>query len=140
MTPDTGEVTWVDDHWCIACGQENPHGLKLRFEVADGRIRTSCKFGKHFQGYAGVVHGGMLGLVLDEVMVMLPIRTLKVPVISAEMTLRLKEPARVGEKLIFTAEMEDKGRMILTHGEARREDGTLVATATAKCVRVKGSI
>jgi acyl-coenzyme A thioesterase PaaI-like protein len=133
-------VHWTDDHWCIACGKENPQGLHLDFEVQDGRLSTSCVFERRFQGYAGVVHGGMIGLVLDEAMVMLPIKALKVPVISGELTLRLKEPARVGERIVFTAEMEDKGRLILTRGEARREDGTLIATAEAKCFRVKGTI
>jgi acyl-coenzyme A thioesterase PaaI-like protein len=135
------ETVWTDDHYCIACGKDNPHGLKLDFEVADGRLRTSCVFPKHMQGYADVVHGGIIGMVLDEVMVMLPLRVLKVPVISAEIRFRLKEPVRVGQRVVFTAEMEgpDK-KVILTRGEARLEDGTLVATAEGKCVRVKGKL
>ena len=130
-------MRWIDDHYCFACGSENPIGLKLTFKIADNKIKTEYVPGKQFQGYAGVVHGGIIGLILDETMVNLPWKLYKTPVVSAEMTLRLKKPAKVGEKLIFTAEIEkEKGRFVFTKSTATLTDGTIIAEATAKCIKV----
>jgi len=130
---------WQDDDMCFACGKENAEGLKLAFEIEDGRIRTEFTFGKKFQGYTDIVHGGIIGLVLDEVMVNLPWKIYKVPVVSAEMNVRLIKPARVGRKIIFTAWFANENhhrKLVDTASEARLEDGTLIARATAKCVKV----
>src|SRR5208337_3861942 len=97
---------WVDDHFCMACGKENPDGLKVDFEIKDGKISCKCAFQKRFQGYANIVHGGMIGLMLDEVMVNLPWKIYKVPVVSAELNVRLKKPVKVGEEVYFSAEIE----------------------------------
>ena len=131
-------VKWIDDHFCFACGKNNPDGLKLDFTIKDNKIYSEYTFPKKFQGYADVVHGGMIGLILDEVMVNLPWKKYNTPVISAEMTFRLKKPVKVGEKIVFTAEVEKEIKnLIYTKGEAKRENGEVVATATAKCIRVE---
>jgi len=52
---------------CFICGLENPVGLKLRFyEVEPGHIETEYIAPEHFQGYPGVLHGGIIASILDE--------------------------------------------------------------------------
>ena len=52
---------------CFICGLENPVGLKLRFyEIAPGEIETTYTAPDHFQGYPGVLHGGIVATILDE--------------------------------------------------------------------------
>ena len=52
---------------CFICGLENPVGLQLRFyETAPGEIETSYTAPEHFQGYPGVLHGGIIATILDE--------------------------------------------------------------------------
>ena len=54
---------------CFVCGESNAAGLKLRFET-DGRIvRTRFHPRPEHAGFKGVVHGGIIATVLDEVMV-----------------------------------------------------------------------
>ena len=130
-------MEWIDDHYCFVCGKDNPHGLHLDFVIKDNKIYTEYTFPKKFQGYADVVHGGMLGVILDEVMVNLPWKIYDIPVVSAELTLRLKKPVNVGEKLIFSGEIEKEIKNIIyTKGEAKLENGEVVAVATAKCMKV----
>ena len=130
-------MNWVDDHHCFACGKENLDGLQLDFTIEGGKIRTEYTPPKKFQGYAGVVHGGIIGLILDETMVNLPWKLYKTPVVSAELTLRFKKPAKVGEKIFFMAEIEkERGRLVYTKGAAALSDGTVLAEASAKCVKV----
>ncbi|MEI7905054.1 MAG: PaaI family thioesterase [Candidatus Firestonebacteria bacterium] len=132
-------MLWEDDRHCIACGKNNPAGLKVDFILKDGKLSTSCIFPKIFQGYKDVVHGGMVGLMLDEVMVNLPLRLYGYPYVSAEFTVRLKAPAKIGEEVFFTAEIEKEAKgIVFVKGRAELKDGSLAASATAKCLRVPG--
>jgi len=52
---------------CFICGLENPVGLKLRiYEVEPGVIETTYTAPEHFQGFHGVLHGGIVATILDE--------------------------------------------------------------------------
>lgn len=90
----------ADDRMCIGCGEKNPRGLKLSFEVDEKqrRIRTRWTPTKEFQGYADLVHGGMIGLVLDELMGNL-LWKIGHPSVSAELRIRFRRPARVEEPI-----------------------------------------
>ncbi len=52
---------------CFICGLENPVGLHLHiYETAPGEVETRYTAPEHFQGYPGVLHGGIVGAILDE--------------------------------------------------------------------------
>jgi acyl-coenzyme A thioesterase PaaI-like protein len=53
---------------CFICGLENPVGLHLHiYEVEPGVIETAYTAPEHFQGYPGVLHGGIVGALIDEI-------------------------------------------------------------------------
>jgi acyl-coenzyme A thioesterase PaaI-like protein len=53
---------------CFVCGRENEHGLKLDFhEISPGEVEVNTIIPEQFQGYPGVVHGGIVAAMLDEV-------------------------------------------------------------------------
>ncbi|MEW6240883.1 MAG: PaaI family thioesterase [Chloroflexota bacterium] len=53
---------------CFVCGLENPIGLRLHmYQTAPGVIETTFTAPEHFQGYPGVLHGGIVASILDEV-------------------------------------------------------------------------
>jgi len=53
---------------CFVCGVENPFGLHLNFyEDIPGEVTADIIIPAHFQGYPGVVHGGIVAAMLDEV-------------------------------------------------------------------------
>jgi acyl-coenzyme A thioesterase PaaI-like protein len=52
---------------CFICGLENPVGLHLHiYETAPGVIEAAYLAPEHFQGYPGVLHGGIVSAILDE--------------------------------------------------------------------------
>lgn len=52
---------------CFVCGIENEHGLHLRFyETAEGEVTVETTVPDHFQGYPGIVHGGIVASLVDE--------------------------------------------------------------------------
>lgn len=53
---------------CFFCGVENPVGLKLRvYEVEPGMVETTFTAPEHYQSYPGMLHGGIIATIIDEV-------------------------------------------------------------------------
>ena len=53
---------------CFICGLENPVGLHLHmYEVQPGVVETTYTAPEHFQGYPGVLHGGIVAALIDEI-------------------------------------------------------------------------
>ncbi len=126
-----------DDGMCFVCGRRNPIGLKLDFILTDdGALQTSFTPEKRHQGYADVVHGGILAAILDEVMVNLPYK-LGQKAITARMEVSFKQPAAVGGKLLFTAKLVRETRRTLeTRAQATTADGTVVAEARGTLMKL----
>lgn len=55
-------------HNCFACGTLNAGGLGLALHVDAGRSWTELALDRRFEGWEGVIHGGILCTILDEVM------------------------------------------------------------------------
>ncbi|MGZ9164555.1 MAG: PaaI family thioesterase [Anaerolineales bacterium] len=53
---------------CFICGMENPIGLHLHiYETSPGAVESTYIAPDHFQGYPGVLHGGIVGAIIDEI-------------------------------------------------------------------------
>ena len=53
---------------CFICGLNNPAGLKLRVhEVEPGMFESTFTAPEHFQGYPGILHGGVIAAIIDEI-------------------------------------------------------------------------
>lgn len=126
----------LDDHMCFACSTRNPIGLKLVFEQ-DGEIcRTVFVAGPEHQGWSGVMHGGLIATLLDEVMAQwLWVRD--ITTMTAEMNTRYSKAVPIGEKLTVEGSLlSDKGRLVEMAGRIILPDGTVAARATAKFLKV----
>ncbi|OIO37795.1 MAG: hypothetical protein COT00_05030 [Candidatus Omnitrophica bacterium CG07_land_8_20_14_0_80_50_8] len=130
-----------DDQMCYVCGSKNPVGLKLRFKRPEkGVLRSTVTFSKEHQGYKNIVHGGMMGMVLDEMMVNLAWKE-GVPAVTAELTVRLKKAAKIGEKVFLEGRLEpgeSQARVLRATATAKNERGEVLASATASCIIIRG--
>jgi acyl-coenzyme A thioesterase PaaI-like protein len=56
------------DRRCFGCGELNEDGLKLSFAPADpaGIVKARFAVPPAYQSWTGVVHGGIVALLLDE--------------------------------------------------------------------------
>ena len=127
-----------DDHWCFVCGKENPRGFRLDFTHPEkGRLQAEVIFGREHQGYKNVVHGGLVGALLDEMMVNLAWIE-GCPSVTAELRLRLKKAVRVGERVFLEGRIEkEEARLLKTSATAKNSRGELLAAAEATCLRMK---
>jgi len=127
---------FLDDGMCFACGPRNPHGLGLRFQFDGREVAADITFEKTFQGYRGIVHGGLLSTVLDEAMVTL-LNRMGEHAVTAELTVRFLAPAGIGEPFRVTAGLvERRGRIRKLEARLARTDGTEVARARSTCIRL----
>jgi len=54
---------------CLLCGRQNPRSLNLVFRAGeDGTVRGQFKGSPEFQGYDGILHGGVVASLLDSAM------------------------------------------------------------------------
>src|SRR5512141_1252499 len=61
------KIRQPNSRMCFICGMQNPVGLHLHiYETAPGIIESTYIAPDHFQGYPGVLHGGIVGAILDE--------------------------------------------------------------------------
>lgn len=132
-----------NNNLCFACGKENPIGLKLDIRVLDNGELVMAEYVPpvHFQGWANVVHGGILSTLLDEIITYVAMAKLQSPAVTAQLDIRFRKPAPVGSRLIITGKpVGGKGRLIEALAQVHLTDGTLIAEATGKCLKVAGSL
>ena len=124
-----------DDHYCFVCGKENPAGLYLKFSLNGGKVLTEFIPQKIHQGYKDIVHGGIISTIVDEAMVKAALLQ-GMPAVTAEITVRFRNPLMAGEKAFVEAEITKANRKIIeTTAIVRKADGTPIAEGTAKLVR-----
>lgn len=124
-----------DDHFCFVCGDKNPSGLHLKFSLSDGKVRTEFVPQKIYQGYKDIVHGGIISAVIDEAMVKAALMH-EMPAVTAEITVRFKNPLMAGEKAIVEAEIITVNKRIIeTVAIVKKTDNTPIAEGHAKLIR-----
>ena len=105
---------------CFACGQDNPVGLKIRFDV-DGDVCTA-EFtpNENHVGFQDTVHGGIIYTALDDVTANILYQQGR-KAHTARCEIRYRQPARVGEALKLKGWIEnEKRRLVILKGEIRR--------------------
>lgn len=124
---------------CFVCGEANAQGLRLRFETDGSVVRTRFTPCASHAGFQGVVHGGILATLLDEIMVWACTVSAKKFGFCAEMTVRFQRPAVPGEELIAEAELVEnrRGRVFEAKAVLRNAAGEVVASATGKYMPIR---
>lgn len=134
---DGERVNTVTDHGCFGCGSRNPIGLRLAF-YRDGerRVRATFMPQVEHEGYAGMVHGGIISTLLDEAMSWAVVAAGRLAV-TTRMAVEFRKPVPVSRPVEIRAEVtKDRSRGVEARGEVCAADGTVLASATGNFVRV----
>jgi acyl-coenzyme A thioesterase PaaI-like protein len=128
---------------CFVCGRENPYGLKLNFyETHPGEVVVEYEVPEQYQGYPGVVHGGIVAAMLDEVTGRVhmggdPPRFM----FTARLEIRYHKNVPVGKRLkIVGYAGKSRERTATATGKIFGPDGELLAEADALLVNVPESV
>ncbi len=122
----------LNEGFCFGCGGNNPIGLKLHFVKEGDVVKAEFTPDKAHQGWPGLLHGGILGCLLDEAMSNAAYATGNT-CLTASITIRQRQPIKVEEPLVVTARVTRyRKKLIETEGQVCLKDGTVVAESTAK--------
>jgi uncharacterized protein (TIGR00369 family) len=127
-------------HSCFVCGESNPVGLKLLFHT-DGRV-VQARFTPRAEhiGFKGIVHGGLVSTVLDEIMVWACAVQTKRFAFCAELNVRFLKSVRPNEEVIAVGELTTnrRNRLFEAKAELKSAVGEVLATATGKYMPIAG--
>ena len=138
---DTSPNLQPNSKHCFVCGLENQVGLHLRFyDTGPGEVTVNITLPEQYQGYPGIVHGGIVASMLDEAagrahMGGDPPRFM----FTARLTINYRKNVPVGKPIRLVGRAgRSKGRMAESTAAIYDADGTLLAEANALLINLPG--
>ncbi len=108
-----------DYQQCFVCGRQNPYGLQLSFRREDDYVIAEFVPRAEYQGFPGVIHGGIVAAVLDEALNRTSMLA-DVPAwtMTGRLEVRYRRYVPYGPLLRVRARLEkQRGRMLQASGE-----------------------
>jgi len=128
---------------CFVCGLRNRYGLAIHFYSAGpGQVEANYTVPARYQGYPGVVHGGVVAAMLDEIVGRVtmdedPTHFL----VTAKLEVRYRAPVPVGQSLLLKGRLKERRRnAYLASADLRLPDGTRLADAEAVLMDYPGTL
>ncbi|MGI6091853.1 MAG: PaaI family thioesterase [Veillonellaceae bacterium] len=126
------------NQWCFACGRLNPIGLKLQFAEENDTYITRFTAGPEHQSYDGIVHGGIISTLLDEITTRY-VYIKGVTAVTARLEVRYRQPTPIGVELKVTGKITgQRGKMYELTGTIELPDGTVTAQAKTTAIVIDG--
>ncbi len=122
---------------CFVCGRDNPIGLHMHFLADDdGTVHAEYVPRPEHQSYPGVMHGGLITALLDELIGRTAIAS-DLWCMTVKLEVRFRKPVPIGARLVLKGQItKQSNRMIEGRGEIRSEDGVLLAEAEGTYIRI----
>lgn len=120
---------------CIVCGQKavNPASMNLRFQTDNEYVFTDFMASSIYEGYKGIVHGGIISALLDEAIGWAVNIANKHFVMTGELTVRYLKPVPIGKTVTVRGWfVEEFRRYSAAEGDIKDRDGVLYARAKGK--------
>lgn len=117
---------------CFVCGRSNPVGLYMQF-YDDGELQVVSDYTvpAHYQGYPGIVHGGVVAAMLDEIVGRVSmIGDHHHFMMSVKLQVLYRHPVQIETPLHVVGRiLRLRGRMGKAEGQIVLPDGTLACEA-----------
>lgn len=125
---------------CFLCGRQNDVGLKVSWynDVAAQRVRATVSVPEHFNGYPGIVHGGIVAALLDETAgrALLLDGNDENLMVTLKLEVKYRHPTPTGQPLTLTGWVVQRhASRARVAAEVRLADGTVTAEGEALLVR-----
>lgn len=121
----------TDDSYCFICGEKNPKGLNLSFTETDNGVSALFDLDREYQGYKGIIHGGLIAAILDEAMIKAANQK-GYDAVTAEMTVRFKSPLMTNQKAWVDGKILKESRKVLKATASLKREGVIIAEAEGK--------
>ncbi|GAB1622586.1 hypothetical protein AAOGI_26360 [Agarivorans albus] len=122
---------------CFACGTSDSSStaLNLRFTRSKaGGVEAAVSLNKIYQGYSGVLHGGIISTLLDAAMTH-RLFAEGVEAMTADLHIRFAKPVPVNHEVILSADIDSSIRGVFTLSSKLYCEQSIYASAKAKFMR-----
>ena len=137
MTIEAAHKTVADIHnlvhpKCVVCSFGNENGLHLEFDADDdGSVTATFQCDEAFEGYPGILHGGVISSILDGAMGNCMFARGQATV-TVEITTKFRHPVVTGQEATVSARItRDSHPLYLLEAEII-QDGKVKAIAKGK--------
>ena len=115
---------------CVVCSFGN--GLHLEFDAADnGSVTAAFQCEEAFEGYPGILHGGVISSILDGAMGNCMFAR-GLATVTVEMTTRFRHPVVIGQEATVSARITRYSHPLYLLDAEIIQDGKIKATAKGK--------
>jgi len=116
----------------VVCSFANAKGLHLHFDIADdGSVKADFQCDKTFEGYPGVLHGGVISSILDGAMGNCMFARGQATV-TVEMTTRFRHPVKTYRQATVSARIVRTSPPLYLLEAEIVQNGKVKATAKGK--------
>jgi|MudIll2142460700_1097286.scaffolds.fasta_scaffold66754_2 uncharacterized protein (TIGR00369 family) len=120
----------IPNYWtgnCFGCSRKNTQGLNLRFWLTEKGCYTRCSIPDHLCGIDGVVHGGILTLLLEEVAQWTIISHFGKFGLTREISVRYLKPVPTNTEILVEAQITHQSeKNILFRSTVHSSEGKLL--------------
>lgn len=110
------------------------------YTTAPGKCRSEVILSSEYEGYPGVVHGGILASILDETGGRALMDAPDHFMVTAQLNVRYRKPVPTGTPLVIVGMAgERRGRVSHAHSEIQNQDGDVLAEAELVLVDIPES-
>ena len=126
---------------CFLCGRQNDIGLKMTWynDYEAQQVRATVTVPEHFNGYPGVVHGGIVAALLDETAgraLMLDGDSMDNLMVTLKLEIKYRRPTPTGQPLDLRGwVIRRTARRAKVAAKLLLPDGAVAAEAEAVVVR-----
>ncbi|WP_067562462.1 PaaI family thioesterase [Nocardia acidivorans] len=135
LDPPVVAVPWsvIPDYHCFGCSPHNASGLRLSFTPHPDGLQARFRLDRRFESYPGVVHGGLTGVVCDEVMGNLIVLARHVPAFTVSQRTRFLTPLLIDREYRCVATLTGDGGEdpIRAAADILDADGAVCASSSA---------
>ncbi|MCG3146922.1 MAG: hypothetical protein PCFJNLEI_00357 [Verrucomicrobiae bacterium] len=122
---------------CVVCSPTNPVGMQLHPDLrADGSVAAVFPCAAVFQGYPGILHGGITASLLDGIMTHC-LFAHDVSAVTAELTIRFRHPIAIGTPVTVRAWRKRSHSMLHLVAAELVQNDQVKTTASAKFLERK---
>ena len=134
MTEMLDGTLFGDDQPCFGCAPDHPIGFKLRFERDGDDVVSRFTPGERYQGPPGIMHGGLVMTLADELGAWAIITLLERFGFTAEINAKLRSPVRIGQEVVGRSCISKPGSRVVGVSVELRQAGEVVFTAELRFV------
>ncbi|HPU46466.1 MAG TPA: PaaI family thioesterase [Bacteroidales bacterium] len=120
------------DDFCFGCSDRNPVGLHLEFYDYGDYVESEWKANKNYEGWHGVLHGGIVATLLDEVGSWVIVSKICRAGMTVELNVRYHKKISTNEKIYIQGKLIEYKKNIAFIESKIIQNGEIKASGMSK--------